>query len=96
MVGAVQKSLNLVDHIVVKSFHTSNYLVAKIGFDTAENETSKSSLSLHVLFPFFLPLQNFGEHFAAKMRVSLRKCILDLTADLANGPVPRGEAFDTF
>ena len=46
--GAVQTCVNLVD--LVKSFNTSTsidyYLIAKIGFDTAENESYKVSQEL--------------------------------------------------
>ena len=37
--GAVQNSVNVVD--LVKSFQTSIYFLAKIGFDTAGNKFAK-------------------------------------------------------
>ena len=46
--GAVQKCVHLVD--LFKSFQTSiyfHYLLAKIGVDTAENETSLSKFAKH-------------------------------------------------
>ena len=78
----MQKSVNLVD--LVKSYPYSNeYLLAKIGVDTAENEPLKDGLVFKLWDLIFTEPPRPG---CAELLVELRRLLMMFKADIEQRP----------